>query len=121
MKNIFIILLLCVWGLQTQAQNNALSLEAALQKAFQQRSTVSNANLEGAISQETARATKGQYLPQVTANAEMRLNAIRQTNIIPGEVSGRPGTTIPVQFGTVWQNTAGVTVCLLYTSDAADE
>lgn len=110
MKNIFIILLLCVWGLQTQAQNNALSLEAALQKAFQQRSTVSNANLEGAISQETARATKGQYLPQVTANAEMRLNAIRQTNIIPGEVSGRPGTTTPIQFGTVWQNTAGVTV-----------
>lgn len=109
MKNIFL-LIFSVFGLLAQAQTNTLSLDGVLQKAFQQRSNVANATLDGAIANESGRATKGQYLPQVTANAEMRLNAIRQTSIIPGEVSNRPGTTIPVQFGTVWQNTAGVTV-----------
>ena len=88
----------------------ALSLQQALQYAGQNRTEIKNAQLDQQISSLTSRATKGLYLPQVSAAGALRYYAIRPTLVLPGEVSGHPGTTLPIQTGTTWQSTAGLTL-----------
>lgn len=87
-----------------------LSLENALRLAKEKRSTLKNFELDRQIAAQNSRATRGLYLPQVSASAEVRFNTIRPTTILPGEVTGHPGTSLAIQTGTNWQNSAGVTV-----------
>jgi outer membrane protein len=39
-------------------------------------------------------------LPQINASANATDNFLRSTQLLPGELMGQPGTTIPIQFGT---------------------
>jgi len=111
MKKLIVLILLfsAVWKVNAQ-EISSLSIEKAVETALSKKATFLNSQIDIEVAKQNRRATKGQYLPQVSAAAEMKNNVIRPTSILPGELSNRPGQKIPVQFGTLWQNSAGVTV-----------
>lgn len=87
-----------------------LSLAQALVLAQANRGTVQNLALDERVAAQTARATRGGYLPQVSGSAEARYNAVLPTNIVPDFANPASGERLALRFGSNWQADVGVSV-----------
>lgn len=92
-------------------QIHELSLAQAIDYASKNSVIVKNALLDYQIQEQSNRATTSQALPQITGSLGMTDNVKIPTTLIPGEFVGQPaGTFVPLQFGTQYNNNAGITL-----------
>lgn len=93
------------------AQNTqSFSIDQAVEYAVEHRPEVLKADLETNLSKAKVKEVFGIGLPQISGEVDVKDNFIIPTSVLPAEVfGGPPGTYIPVQFGTQWNASAGVT------------
>lgn len=80
-----------------------LSLVEAVRLAVQQNPQLKSVQLDEEINRAKVREVKASALPQVTGDASFNDNYLRASQLLPGEVFGRPGESIAVKFGTRYQ------------------
>jgi len=92
-------------------QIHELSVAQAIDYASKNSVMVKNALLDYQIQEQSNRATTSQALPQITGSLGLTDNVKIPTTLIPGEFVGQPaGTFVPLQFGTQYNNNAGITL-----------
>lgn len=80
-----------------------LSLVEAVNLAVQQNPQLKSVQLDEEINRAKVQEVRASALPQVTGDASFTDNYLRASQILPGEVFGKPGETIAVKFGTRYQ------------------
>ncbi|GHB78671.1 transporter [Persicitalea jodogahamensis] len=80
-----------------------LSLVEAVNLAIRQNPQLQSVQLDEEINLAKVKKVKASALPQVNADASYTDNFLRASQILPGEVFGRPGESIAVKFGTRYQ------------------
>lgn len=94
--------------------NNAFSLQQAIDYAITHQPAVQNALIDEQIAKQQVNEIRGIGLPQVSGSFDVNNFIELPTQLIPGEFfGGQPGTFIPVQFGTKYNATAGVSASQL--------
>lgn len=88
----------------------SLTLEQAWKMAEQNHPDYQSQLISGQITDKQLDEALGKLLPQISGTFDVRYNIKRPTTILPGELVGRPGEDIPVQFGKFWNNTAGIEI-----------
>ncbi len=76
-----------------------LSLVEAVNLAVQQNPQLQSTQLEEEINKFKIKEIKSSALPQVTGNGTYTDNFSRASQILPGEIFGQPGVSIP---GKIW-------------------
>jgi outer membrane protein len=111
--------MLLLLATQTRAQQAAataarpiheFSLAEVVDYSAKNSVLVKNALLDYQIQEQSNRATTSQALPQVTGNLGITDYIQIPTTLLPGELINKPGTFVPVKFGTKWNSTGGVTL-----------
>jgi outer membrane protein TolC len=67
-----------------------------------------NASIDEEIAKNTVKRTIGIGLPQLNGNVNFQDFLKIPTNLLPGEIFGKPGTQIPAQFGVQYQSSFGL-------------
>lgn len=88
--------------------SNPLSLQQCIDYGVAHNATVVKADLETQKTEFMRDEVRAAYLPQVNGNVQLIDNLKLQTMLLPGEFVGQPGTKVPVQFGTLYNLTAGI-------------
>lgn len=83
-----------------QATQTAFTLNEAVDYALKNNYDHKNQVLDNSIMYERIKEVITTGLPNINASASYRNNFYLPTSILPGEIIGKPGTTVPVQFGT---------------------
>jgi outer membrane protein len=98
--------------LATEAQQlHEFTLTQAIEFAGKNSVIVKNALLDLQIQEQSNRATTSAALPQINGNLGLTDYIQIPTTLIPGEFVGQPpGTFVPLQFGTQYNATGGVTL-----------
>jgi len=92
----------------------AFSLKQAVDYALQQQTSLKNAMIDEQIAQKKVWEIAGIGLPQLSASFDFKDFVEIPTSLIPGEFfGGPPGSYIPVQFGTQYSATAGISASQL--------
>lgn len=81
------------------------SLRQAVDYSMVQNYGVINSGKDLEIAKQKIKEQTAQGLPQVNASIDYRDNFSRPVFILPGELAGKPGEGIPVQFGTRYSGT----------------
>jgi outer membrane protein TolC len=102
------ILLLGSLVLATAQGQTALTLQEALARGLAARADVQVERLSERVLEERTSQARSAYRPRIEATFDGRYNIEQQTNVLPGEFFGQPGTLLPVVFGTEWNATAGL-------------
>lgn len=84
----------------SQTQPSRLTMPEAIKYALANNESIKKALLDEKSAEYRIKETKGSGLPQVAGNGTLTMNPALATQLLPGELAGQPGTTIPVQFGT---------------------
>jgi outer membrane protein TolC len=77
-----------------------LTLIEAINHAVKNNPQLKSTRLDEEANQSVIKEVRSSALPQITGTAGGTDNFQRATQILPGEMLGKPGTSIPVQFGT---------------------
>ncbi|MBD3224881.1 MAG: hypothetical protein GF313_09135 [Caldithrix sp.] len=108
---------LLIWTIGTNAQQvKELSLEEAKQYALENNRDVRKAAMDIEVASKEKWAVTASGFPQVEASAEVSKLLDIPTQLIPGEFFGRPGETIPVQFGKPFNANYGISASQLIFS-----
>ncbi len=84
------------------------SLKEAIDYAQNHQSSILNASIDEEIAKNTVKRTIGIGLPQLNGNVNFQDFLKIPTNLLPGEIFGKPGTQIPAQFGVQYQSSFGL-------------
>lgn len=84
------------------------TLKEAVLYALQNNPQLKSAKLNETSNKLKVKEVRASALPQLVGSASGTDNFERATQLLPGEMLGRPGTTIPVKFGTRFVYSAGV-------------
>ncbi|MGL4630386.1 MAG: TolC family protein [Leadbetterella sp.] len=108
MKKFFLLLILIISQLPTQAQQKFDNLESLLAYADSKSIATNTGNIRLMQSKKTLLLSKLAILdPQINANANFINNTRLPVNIVPGEAfGGQEGTTRELQFGTQYNTSA---------------
>ena len=130
----FLLIIFLLWnGFNISAQSNTFSLDEAVQYAMQNNAISKNASNDLEIAQAKKCETIATGLPQISAFIDYANNIKQPISLVPAEFfGGNKGEFAEISFGTkqTFDGTATLNqllfdgsyiVCLLYTSDAADE
>jgi outer membrane protein TolC len=98
---------------QSADSSYSFSLKQAIDYALTHQPSVLNAALDEQIAKQKVNEVRGIGLPQVNASLDLNDFISLPTSLIPGDFFGRPGQYIPVQFGTKYNSTAGITASQL--------
>ncbi len=90
-----------------------MTLEDCLTYAIQNNPDLQRVQLDEVAAEYKVKEVKASGLPQVNASAGYTDNFSLPTQLLPGELLGEPGTTVPVQFGVRHGLSAGVEVSQL--------
>lgn len=90
-----------------------LSLKEAQEYALKYNKMVISARSDVAASQAAVWESISSALPQVSASGSFADNLKLMTTLLPGEFFGKPGTKIPVTFGSQFNSSAGVQANML--------
>ncbi|GGK86412.1 TolC family protein [Rufibacter glacialis] len=101
---------------QTQPQGRILSLQEALTFATSNNIGIKQSQLDEESAEYRIKETKGSGLPQVNGVGQLSVFPSIPTQILPGEIIGKPGTTVPVQFGTKYNANGGLELSQLIFS-----
>ncbi len=85
-----------------------LTLQETVKYALANNENVKKAYLDERSADYKIKEVTGQSLPQITGSGRLTMNPSLATQLLPGELAGRPGTMIPVQFGTKYVASGGV-------------
>ncbi len=83
-----------------QKDTMQLTLVEAIKYAVANNPQLKTAELTEESNQFKVKEVRASALPQINASGNGTDNYQRATQLLPGELMGQPGTTIPVQFGT---------------------
>ncbi len=113
MKYKYLILIFCLCSvISAKAQlTDSLanfSLKEAIDYAQNHQSSILNASIDEEIAKNTVKQTIGIGLPQLNGNVNFQDFLKIPTNLLPGEIFGKPGTQIPAQFGVQYQSSFGL-------------
>ena len=113
MKYNYLILYFCLFSvISAKAQlTDSLanfSLKEAIDYAQNHQSSILNASIDEEIAKNTVKRTIGIGLPQLNGNVNFQDFLKIPTNLLPGEIFGKPGTQIPAQFGVQYQSSFGL-------------
>lgn len=113
--SLFCLLFFCNFtGLSAQDSPQQMSLQQCIDFALKNQSSVQNAQLDEYIAQKKVKEILGLGLPQLNGSVDVQDMIQRPTQLLPGEFFGAPpGTYIPIQFGTKYNATAGVSASQL--------
>ncbi len=89
-------------------QKNEFTVKQAVDYGVKNSVTVKNALLDIQIQKQTNRELTAAAYPQLSAGGTFQDFIDIPTSLIPGELAGRPGTKIPVQFGTKYSATGSI-------------
>jgi len=103
-KNYFVLLVLSSFSLGLFGQE--FTLKQCIEYANKNNGNIKNSNTDILIAQKKIDEQIGSMLPQIEASSSYTNNLILATTLLPGELAGKPGTKIPVVFGTK-QNLSG--------------
>jgi len=84
------------------------SLKQCIEYARKNNSNVRIASLDSDISGKTVNEQIGKALPQIDISGSLEDNLNLMTQLLPGELMGKPGTYVPVQFGTKYNANGGI-------------
>jgi outer membrane protein TolC len=96
-------------GLHTIAQNKPsastpevlrFSLEQAQAYAAENNYDLKNSSTDVEIARKMVKQNTAIGLPQINAGVDYMNNLVIATTLLPGEIMQKPGTYVPVQFGT---------------------
>ncbi|PZF74543.1 TolC family protein [Taibaiella soli] len=87
-----------------------LSLQDCLRFALDNNQNIAIKKYEQLEGDQKVVQARSQALPQVNGNANFTDNFKKQVIVLPGELTGNPGTTTAVQMGTTYNPTASVDV-----------
>ncbi len=94
---------------QTDTASYSYSLQQSVDFALQHNTAMQNVMLDQVSADYKVKEVIGAGLPQINGSAEVQNFLKIPTSLIPGEIfGGQPGTFIPVQFGTKYNATLGV-------------
>lgn len=101
-------------GLSAQEAPQQMSLQQCIDYALKNQSAVQNAQIDEYIAKKKVNEILGLGLPQLNGSVDVQDMIERPTQLLPGEFFGAPpGTYIPIQFGTKYNATAGVSASQL--------
>jgi len=109
-KSKLIALFLLGFGLaQNASAQNEMTLKQCVEYGLQNSSTVKKAGLEVDKNKQKEKEVLSTGLPQINGSASFNDNLILPTQLLPGAILGKPGTFIPVRFGTQYNFSGGFT------------
>ena len=113
MKYNYLILIFCLFYVipakaQLTDSITKFSLQEAIDYAQSHQSSILNASIDEEIAKNTVKRTIGIGLPQLNGNVNFQDFLKIPTNLLPGEIFGKPGTQIPAQFGVQYQSSFGL-------------
>jgi outer membrane protein TolC len=86
------------------------SLKQCIDYAKQNNSNIKMAYLDAQVSDKAVDEQIGRSLPQVDISGSMDDKLNITTQLLPGELMGKPGVFIPVKMGTKYNASAGITL-----------
>lgn len=115
-----LIALLFLFAFAGNAQvSRPVVLDEALNLALSNSTQLKKARLEKEGIKQRLRLERGASFPQVDAEVRYDYNPVLQTQFLPGDVLGMPGTPyVPVQFGQPWALTGSIQVEQVVYSEA---
>ncbi len=87
-----------------------LSLNDCVQLAVEKNINIQKAKIDKEKSEYKIAETRSTLLPQANIGGSFQDNLQLPTTILPGELIGQPGTTLPVQMGVQYNTSAALTV-----------
>jgi outer membrane protein TolC len=105
-KNSLVILALII--LSTGVFGQGLTLKQCVDYANSNNGNIKNATTDVRISEKKIDEQIGSMLPQIDASGNYTNNLQLSTTLLPGELINKPGTEIPVTFGTKHTVSAGI-------------
>jgi outer membrane protein len=98
---LFVVLCLPLFG-------QTFSLKQCIEYAKQSNSNIKIAYLDADVSGKVVNEQIGKALPQIDITGSLDDKLKITTQLLPGELMGKPGTYVPVQFGTKYNLTGGI-------------
>jgi outer membrane protein TolC len=105
-KRSFVLAVLCT--LPLLAFSEGFSLKQCVDYADKANGNIANANYDVEIAGRKVKEQIGTVLPQIDASASYTDNLLLMTTLLPGEMVGKPGTMVPIQFGTQHSMNGGI-------------
>lgn len=93
---------------KAQDTNQKMSLKDCIDYALKNNYEVHKSKLDQEESRYKTNEVKGSGLPQLKGTASFDDYLAMPTTILPGEIIGAPGTTVPVKMGTQYRASAGI-------------
>ena len=114
MKRIILstVLFLVSGNLLFSQENTAisLSLRQCVQMAVEENINMKTARMDAIKNQQKKAEAISAIIPKVSVGANFQDNLSLPTTMLPGEIIGQPGTTIPARMGTNFNTGAAVTL-----------
>ena len=122
MNRIILSTLLFLTGITTlMAQENtlSLSLRQCVQIAVEENINITTARIDKEKNQYKKAEAIAAVIPKINMGANFQDNLMLPTTMLPGEIIGKPGTTIPVKMGSNFVTNASVSLnWILYNQTA---
>ncbi|MGE5401377.1 MAG: TolC family protein [Ignavibacteriales bacterium] len=99
-----------VFILYASALGQSFSLKQCIEYAKQCNSNIKIAYLDAEVSNEVVNEQIGRSLPQISFSGSVEDKLKITTQILPGELMGKPGTFVPVKMGTKYNASAGLSL-----------
>jgi outer membrane protein TolC len=93
---------------QIHSYGQSLTLNQCIDYALSNNSNIKISMYDQAIAQKRINEQLGSTLPQISASGSLDDNLKVATQVMPGELMGKPGTSIPVQMGTDYNMSVGI-------------
>ena len=90
-------------------ENKTLSLRQSVQIAVEENINIKTARIDREKSQHKKAEAISAIIPKINIGANFQDNLVIPTTMLPGEIIGKPGTTVPVQMGTQFNTSANAT------------
>ena len=108
---ILAIILMNSQGMFSQAQNTSeLSLKKCVQLAVENNINVKTSRMESEKSEFKKEETRAALLPKINFAGGFTDNLALPTTVLPGEILGKPGTTIAAKMGSQYSTSAAVSI-----------
>lgn len=102
-----LILLLCIPIVASSQEQKEISLKEAITYALNNKADAKKAKLQIENAEYKIQETRAQLLPQISGNGNLTNNPLLQQSALPGDLIGKPGTTILASFGQEWGSSIG--------------
>jgi outer membrane protein len=107
-KKKFSVIILFLWIFPIIAYGQSLSLKQCIGYAFEHNSNIKISQHNERIAQKKVNSQIGTLLPQVDLSCTVTNNLKLSTQLMPGELLGTPGVSVPVTFGSKYDLSAGL-------------